>query len=402
MTKQPSEPTGARAGRPRKKRAAPAGQPRIGEILVDAGKLTAEQVQRTLDHQATRGIRFGEAAVELALLTDEDVQTALAWQRASALRGTTQADAHDAPARRTRSRSAGRSSVMALVPSAGSRAVTLAGRRLGEILVTLGKLQPMDVARVLGAQAESGGLFGAIAVRLGLIADADLQCALARQFDYPYLLDGSSPVSREVVAAYAPFGAEGEALRGLRSELLTRWFESSQGGRALAIVSPGRREGRSYLAANLAITLSQLGKRTLLVDADLRNPRQHAIFALDNTFGLSAVLSGRGDSRAVQQVVPFNDLYILPAGILPPNPQELLARPEFHTAIDALEREFGAIVVDTPAGTESADARTISSSTRGALLVARQDHTRAQALASFARNLEAAAVSVVGAVMNRA
>lgn len=395
MTNHRSEPTGVRAGRSRKKRAAASQRPRIGEILVDAGKLAAEQVDRALDHQAARGLRFGEAAIELGMLAFEDVESALAWQRASAPREAE-------PAARSRSRSTGRSSVKALVPSAGSRAVTLAGRRLGEILVALGKLQPMDVTRILGVQTEGGGLFGAIAVRLSLVSEADLQGALARQFDYPYLVDGSSPVSREVVAAYAPFGAEGEALRGLRSELLTRWFEHAQGGRALAVVSPDRGEGRSYLAANLAITLSQLGKRTLLVDADLRNPRQHAIFALDNTSGLSAVLSGRGDSRAVQQISPFDDLYILPAGILPPNPQELLARAEFRAAIGALEREFGAIVVDTPAGTLSADARTISGSTRGALMVVRQDRSRAQALASFSRSLEAADVSVVGAVMNRA
>src|SRR5258706_15677072 len=90
------------------------------------------------------------------------------------------------------------------------------------------------------------------------------------------------------VVAYEPFHPRAEELRALRTQLLMRWSNAGARHRALAIASPGAREGRSYVAANLAVVFSQLGERTLLVDADLRTPRQHRIFNVPDRIGLSA------------------------------------------------------------------------------------------------------------------
>src|SRR4051812_1267645 len=91
----------------------------------------------------------------------------------------------------------------------------------------------------------------------------------------PHLLPGNDGASPELVTARFPDHPRTEEIRALRTQLLMRWYAPDAGRRVLAIASPGRNEGRSYVSANLAIVFSQIGIRTLLIDADLRNPRQH-------------------------------------------------------------------------------------------------------------------------------
>jgi protein-tyrosine kinase len=125
-----------------------------------------------------------------------------------------------------------------------------------------------------------------------LMTQEDVRYALSVQFDYPYLPDDSS-LSRELVAAYEPASRAVEDLRALRSQLMLRWFDTAAERRGLAIASAGQGDGRSYLAANLAIVFSQLGERTLLIDANLRTPKQHKLFNLGGRTGLSDMLVGR-------------------------------------------------------------------------------------------------------------
>ena len=273
-------------------------------------------------------------------------------------------------------------------------------RSFGAILIDSGRLKPEDAERVLRAQKEHGLRFGEAAVRLGLLKDEDIQFALSRQFDYPYLLPGDKRVSEELVAAYRPFSPQVEALRALRSQLMLRWFTGDPGRKALAIVGTERGEGRSYLAANLAVVFSQLGERTLLIDADLRHPRQHALFKLDNRGGLSALLAGRADEGAVKAVEGFVGLSVLTAGATPPNPQELLGRASFPPLIERALREHDVILVDTPAAECGADAETIAARARAALLVARRNHSRVPALQALSASLAGVNTAVVGAVMN--
>ena len=131
---------------------------------------------------------------------------------------------------------------------------------------------------------------------------------------------------------------------------MLRWFDAETERKALAIVSPSHGEGRSFIAANLAIVFSQLGERTLLVDADLRTPCQHELFKLGNTPGLSGLLAGSSNHHAVLRVPSLPGLSVLPAGAVPPNPQELLGRPAFVEAVYTLSRDFDVIIIDTPAG----------------------------------------------------
>src|SRR4051812_12717161 len=159
-----------------------------------------------------------------------------------------------------------------VVPLETSRAAVIRSDRLiGAILADEGKLTHDEIDRVLRLQKDTGVRFGEAAVQLGLITDNDVRFALAKQFDFPLLVpehesgDGLQP-SKELVAAFAPFHPRTEELRALRTQLLIRWYNPQVGRNALVITSPEAAEGRSYVAANLAVTFSQLGARTLLMD----------------------------------------------------------------------------------------------------------------------------------------
>lgn len=273
-------------------------------------------------------------------------------------------------------------------------------KSIGALLVDAGRLKLEHAELILRAQRDQHLRFGEAAVKLGLVTQADIDMALSRQFDYPYLRPGSQSLGAELVAAFQPFSTQVEGLRGLRSQLMLRWFGSDVRRRAMAVASAERGEGRSFLAANLAVVFSQLGEHTLLIDADMRHPRQHELFKLENGVGLSSVLSGRGGADAVQRIPALVDLSVLPAGALPPNPQELLARPAFSLLLGELAENFDVIVIDTPAGERCADVQTIAARAGAALMVARTDHTRMKPARQLAQSISESGATVVGAVMN--
>jgi protein-tyrosine kinase len=273
---------------------------------------------------------------------------------------------------------------------------------IGALLVDSGKINQDAVDRVMRFQRENGLRFGDAAVKLGLITPVDIEQVLARQFDFPYLTPGASSVSGELVAAYAPFDQRVEIFKAIRSQLTLRWFNREMGFKLLAIVSPGRKEGRSYFAANLAVVFSQLGERTLLIDADMRNPRQHTLFDLENRGGLSTLLAGRAERGVIAHVVPLPDLSILSAGPIPPNPQELLGRSLFQKLLDDLAKEYDVIILDTPSGAVNADAQTIATRAGGVFMVVRRDHTQVRAVKSLAGCLAGTGATLMGTVINTA
>ena len=286
--------------------------------------------------------------------------------------------------------------VMTMPMPAGSGA----GRSIGALLIDSGKLSAEDAEAVLRLQKEKGLRFGEAAIQLGFITQADIDRALSQQFDYPYLKPGESKVSEEVVAAYDPFSAQVESLRALRAQLMLRWFDHDAARTALAIVSAQRGEGRSYIAANLAVVFSQLGERTLLIDADLRNPRQHELFGIENRVGLSAILTGRAGMEAAHLIPGLLGLSVLPAGTLPPNPQELLGRLAFAQFLEQLTMHFDVVLLDSPAAAETADAQTLAVRAGAALVVVRKNSTRTWRVRGVSDSVAQAKAAIVGAVLN--
>ena len=278
-----------------------------------------------------------------------------------------------------------------------------ATRTLGAILIDGGQLKPEDAERVLQYQKQQNLRFGEAALQLGLISEADIQFALSRQFAYAYLRKTPGelrPLSDELVAAYQPFSSRVEQLRAIRSQLMLRWFDRAEERQVLTIVGAQRSEGRTHLAANLAIVFSQLGERTLLVDADMRQPRQHHLFHLENQIGLSTLLAGRSREEAIVRISDLAGLSVLPAGPTPPNPLELLNRLNFDEFMIQAKSAYDVIIIDTPAMTSGEDAAMIAVRTGAALVVARCGSTRVAAYTDLVQGLMDAGVAVVGAVLN--
>jgi protein-tyrosine kinase len=284
-----------------------------------------------------------------------------------------------------------------VLPLEGSRGK---GRHIGAILIGEGKPTASDAEQVLARQRELGWRFGEAAIELNLITDADLRQALAKQYEFPYLVSGPDGVSKELIAAWDPFNPVVEELRAVRTQLLIRWFNPEGGRRSMAITSPCAREGRSFIAANLAVVFSQLGLRTLLIDADFRAPRQQSIFNISDRFGLSSALSGRCDLSAALPVSGLAGLSVLPAGPLPPNPLELLSRASFAALLAKAQGEYDVILLDTPPVTDYADATAITFRTGDALLVSRKDQTRLAETERAVRDLSDASARIVGTLMN--
>lgn len=273
-------------------------------------------------------------------------------------------------------------------------------RAFGAILVEQGRLSPGDAEEIQRYAGTHGLRFGDAAMKLKLLTREDIDFALAQQFNYPILpRGGENGVSDDVVAAYNPQSELVEPLRALRSQITLRW-RTSERNKMIAITSPGRGEGRSWLAANLATVFAQIGERTLLIDADMRHPRQHELFNLNNTVGLSALLTGRAGKETACRVHPQLRLFVLPAGMLPPNPQELVGRPVFDLVLERFVDQFDVIVIDTPCATQSADAQMVAKLAGAAIMVARRNLTRHSELAATMRSMSETGVNVIGSVIN--
>ena len=268
---------------------------------------------------------------------------------------------------------------------------------IGGLLLESGKITPENAERVLRMQKELGIRFGEAAQRLGLITEADIQQVLARQFDYPYLQPGAGKYPQELVAAYQPFSSQVETLRAVRSQLMLRWF--ARGSKSLVVLGMEPGDGASLFAANLAVVFSQLGEHTLLVDANLRKPRQHEIFDLKTRQGLSDVLAGRAELDIIAKVESFVALSVLAAGTLPPNPQELLSRTSFVTLNKQLESRYDAVLYDVPAYTTGSDAIAVAARAGGVLLVARKNKTPMAEVAAMSEQMTQSGAQVVGSVM---
>jgi protein-tyrosine kinase len=276
-----------------------------------------------------------------------------------------------------------------------------ANRTIGAILIDAGLLTVENAEQVLHMQRQNNLRFGEAAIRLGLLTEADIQYALARQFDYAYLrLSDRKTVSEAVVAAYKPFGAQADQVRAIRSQLMLRWFDRQEQRQTLAIVGPSRGEGRSYLAANLAVAFAQLGERTLLIDADMRHPLQHDLFKLDNKIGLSTLLAQRSREEAIVRITDLVGLSVLPAGPVPPNPSELIYRSEFEALLTHARTSYDVVLIDTPALSDGDEAAVIALRAGAALAVARTEQTRIARFAEMVQGLSDAGVLLVGSVLN--
>lgn len=269
---------------------------------------------------------------------------------------------------------------------------------LGQQLLGDGKLTEDEIIRVISVQRQKNVRFGEAAIHLGFVSQEDVQAALARQFDYPRAAPDDTSFSPLLVAATQPHCRQSEAFRALRSQLLMRWFAERR--KTLAVTSSRRGQGSSTLAANLAILFAQMGERTVLIDANLRTPAQSGLFGLNSRPGLTDVLTGRcAVQDAMCAVDDFENLWVLPAGVAPPNPQELLSRVAFSYLIETAPAGFDIVIVDTPPILEFADAQLVVALTRGCILAVQRNESRVADISQVRAQLQPTAAELVGAVM---
>jgi protein-tyrosine kinase len=167
----------------------------------------------------------------------------------------------------------------------------------------------------------------------------------------------------------------------------------------IVILSPCRGEGRTQLCAELAIAFSQLGQLTLLVDADLRRPRVHALFESANTLGLGQALAS-GSVPEILSVENLPHLSVLIAGPSVPNPLELLTSGHFQRQLSDLRKQYSTIIIDTPPITEFADGLAIASFAEQVVIVGRSGSTPHKNMKEMLRRMGGTQSRIVGAVIN--
>ena len=218
----------------------------------------------------------------------------------------------------------------------------------------------------------------------------------------------AAPGTRRIApgAGAAPFPPEpdlaayDEAVRALRTSLL---FATGNAPVRLAVTSPLPGEGKSLTAARLALALVELGKEVVLVDADLRRSRLHAVLGLRLTPGLSEVVAGLASLQdALVPVAGADGLWLLPAGHRPPNPTELLAGARFAEVLGQLQRAGRWVIVDTPPALPVADPAVVLTQVDGALVVIRSGRTTWDELDRAVAEIGRSGVPLFGVVVNGA
>lgn len=270
-----------------------------------------------------------------------------------------------------------------------------------DALLRLGLLTDEEAARVAEHQAAQGVDFDQAALQLGFIGAEELDRARDQLVNSLALQeDPRREVSSELVVLSDPVSAKAESIRLLRTQVIAQHIKP--GRRAMAFVAPVDGVGCSYLIANLAAALSQVGTKTLLVDSNLRSPRIDQIFGLAaNGPGLSSYLSlqvSRPERVIHANVLP--NLSVITAGPPVARPQELLSSTRFRDGMNMLLREYDIALFDTPAANSCADALTIASVIGYAVIVARRDKTFVGDVATLAGQLASARSSVVGSVLS--
>ena len=206
-------------------------------------------------------------------------------------------------------------------------------------------------------------------------------------------------MSPELIAATAPFSEDAEFFRDIRSQLISSTFTGDI-PHTVAITSPDIGDGKSYFAANLAIVFAQLGVRTLLVDADMRTPVQHNLFRIDSGSGLSAILSGRAEANVIRPCPSLPSLYILPVGVTPPNPIELLERPLYGLLLKELASKFEYVIIDTPAMSHGSDGLIAASRAGATITIVRTGKTGKADLDRMITRIEKSPTRFAGVIAN--
>lgn len=209
---------------------------------------------------------------------------------------------------------------------------------------------------------------------------------------------GIAKPSRQLLLVSEPDNPACEKVRALRTELMLL-MEGDRRNNVIAVLSAEPSEGRSQLVAELAVAFAQLRRRTLLVDADMRRPRQHLLFNADNQWGLAQTLAA-GDSPFIHEVEGVPDLSVVTAGTLPGNPLELVSNPRFERRLAEWRRNFHYVLLDTPPVSQYADALAVATAAGSVVVLGRGHSTAYSSMKDMLRRLAPTQARILGSIIN--
>jgi Mrp family chromosome partitioning ATPase len=277
-------------------------------------------------------------------------------------------------------------------------------RSIGSLLRERCGLDDDQIAVIRSHQEAHRMLFGEAARALGLVQAADLAAALADQRRDAALLDPAKAPSAPARRGDVPAQDGLAVFRDLHARLMESVPRPDSGydvGRAIAVVSPDQGDGRSYVTANLAVAASQMGLRTLLVDADLRAPSQHEAFGLEMAKGLASLLRGNLEHDLLRPVPGVPGLRVLTAGATLRHSMPLLRREVLRQFVRAAAKHFDIVLVDTPSGLAGPEAIEVARHCDAVVAVGRRGKTSIASMDALLQ-LAGSPTRVAGVVMNAA
>jgi tyrosine-protein kinase Etk/Wzc len=189
-----------------------------------------------------------------------------------------------------------------------------------------------------------------------------------------------------------------EALRSLRTSLHFAMMEASN--KVMMISGPSPEVGKSFISANLAAVLAQVGQKVVVIDADMRKGHLHRYFENQNDVGLSDLLSGQAEHEQAIHETKVENLNFIPRGQIPPNPAELLMHSRFKALMERLSAEYDLVLVDTPPILAVTDAAIIGQQAGTSLIVARYGMNSAKEVDVSVHRFEQNKVEIKGAILN--
>lgn len=243
-----------------------------------------------------------------------------------------------------------------------------------------------DVEKVLGLPV------------LGSIPAIDLEEVSAQAGQGPIDPNGVVEIAERLISHHLPRSPISEAYRMLRTNL--QFLNPDLPMRSILVTSAGPSEGKTTTAANLAITMAQVGARTLLVDGDLRRPMVAGVFGIDGHPGLTELLISEGELKKVARPSGIDNLQIVPAGTLPPNPSELLGSQKMKSVITAMKDQYDLVIFDCPPVITVTDAAVLSAETDIVLLVVQSGKTDREMAKRARVLLNNVKANIAGVVLN--
>lgn len=204
--------------------------------------------------------------------------------------------------------------------------------------------------------------------------------------------------AKKILAAESPFVVK-EAYNSIRTNLL--FTQKGDKCPVFVITSPDANNGKTINTVNLAISFAQMGKRTLIIDSDMRNPTIHRMFAIPVKNGLSEILAGLTDNITVSKT-DIENLAVLTSGKIPPNPAELLSSPRMDKLLDFVRAHYDCVFIDTPPINLVTDATAFASKATGYILIVKAGMTDVPDVKAAVTSLQHIGATVVGFVLNDA